>query len=307
MSYIFKPSRDLEPDTACARYLSQAKGWVRDCCETHDRCKDSSSSALPTRVLDVSLDPDFVFLRQSANTEPGSYIALSHVWGGIVPIRTTEETMPLFEDGIRLEDLPQTFRDAVFMTRYLECRYLWIDSLCIVQDSREDWEREAGRMAQVYGNALVTLAAVSSPNSNGGLFSKHDASAVKHTIRRVAGDGTEVIVEVRPALEHTPYYTSSPYGLPPDVNAWLLGRAWCFQGKSHPSACRNSARVELTATPRVPAIAASSAFHRVGNLVGVPLPKGLQLWAQHRAEHRGHAQPRFRKRAEDQVRQNPSK
>lgn len=229
MSDVFKPSRDLEPDTACPRYLSQAKSWVRECCETHDRCKESSDSTLPTRVLDVSLDPGLVFLRQSAKTEKGTYVALSHVWGGIVPIRTTAETMPLFEDGIRLEDLPQTFRDAVFMTRYLECRYLWIDSLCIIQDSREDWETEAGRMAQVYGNALVTLAAVSSGNSNGGLFSKHETNAVKHTIRRVGADGTEVIIEVRPALEHTSYYTSSPYGLPPGVNAFLLGRAWCFQ------------------------------------------------------------------------------
>ncbi|KAI1112714.1 HET-domain-containing protein [Nemania sp. NC0429] len=229
MSDIFKLSRDLEQDTACPRYLSQAKGWIRDCCETHDRCKESLSTTLPTRVLDVSLDPDFVFLRQSAKTEKGSYVALSHVWGGLVPIRTTAETMPLFEKGIRLEALPQTFRDAVFMTRYLDCRYLWIDSLCIVQDSREDWETEAGRMAQVYGNALVTLAAVRSANSNGGLFSKHDANAVKHTIRRVQEGGIEIIVEVRPALEHTSYYTGSPYGLPPDVNAWLLGRAWCYQ------------------------------------------------------------------------------
>lgn len=277
MSNIFKPSRDLEPDTACARYLSQAKGWVRDCRETHDRCKESLSSTLPTRVLDVSLDPDFVFLRQSAKTEKGSYIALSHVWGGMVPIRTTAKTMLPFEDGIRLEDLPQTFRDAVFMTRYLECRYLWIDSLCIIQDSREDWETEAGRMAQVYGNALVTLAAVNSANSSGGLFSKHDANAVKHTIRRVAEDGTEVIVEVRPALEHTSYYTSSPYGLPPGTNAWLLGRAWCFQGKLHPESSGNRVGLELTTAPRVPAVAPSSTFHRVGDLVGVPLPEGLQL------------------------------
>ncbi|KAI3343840.1 HET-domain-containing protein [Ustulina deusta] len=229
MSNIFKPSRDLEPDTACARYLSQAKGWVRDCCEKHDRCKERPSSTLPTRVLDVSFNNDFVFLRESAKTEEGSYVALSHVWGGIVPIRTTAKTIALFKDGIHLGALPQTFRDAVFIARYLECRYLWIDSLCIVQDSKEDWAKEAARMAQVYGNALVTLAAVNSANSNGGLFSKHDANTVKHTIRRVEGNGIEITVKVRPALDHTPYFTSAPRGLPPGVGASLLGRAWCYQ------------------------------------------------------------------------------
>ncbi len=239
MSNIFKPSRDLEPDTACARYLSQAKGWVRDCCEKHDRCKERPSSTLPTRVLDVSFNNDFVFLRESAKTEEGSYVALSHVWGGIVPIRTTAKTIALFKDGIHLGALPQTFRDAVFIARYLECRYLWIDSLCIVQDSKEDWAKEAARMAQVYGNALVTLAAVNSANSNGGLFSKHDANTVKHTIRRVEGNGIEITVKVRPALDHTPYFTSAPRGLPPGVGASLLGRAWCYQGKLHSKASRN--------------------------------------------------------------------
>ncbi|KAI1429010.1 HET-domain-containing protein [Xylaria sp. FL1777] len=229
LSDIFKPSNDLEPDTACEKYLAQTKHWIRDCRENHDRCKDRLSTALPTRVLDVTQHDDFVFLCEPEETQTGSFVALSHVWGGEVPIRTITSTLSRFKEGIPLDSMPQTFRDAVFMTRFLECRYLWIDSLCIVQDSREDWEREAARMADVYGNALVTIAAVMSANSNGGLFSKHEASAVKHTIERAGQSGREVIVDVRPALEHSSYYESSPYGLPPDTGAKLLSRAWCYQ------------------------------------------------------------------------------
>ncbi|KAJ2990320.1 hypothetical protein NUW58_g3008 [Xylaria curta] len=229
LSDIFEPGSDLELDTACEKYLAQAKSWVRDCCEKHDDCKDRLSTVLPTRVLDLARDEGFVFLCEPEETQTGSYVALSHVWGGEVPIRTTTETLDLFKDGIRLDSLPQTFRDAVFMARLLECPYLWIDSLCIIQDSKEDWTREAARMADAYGNAYVTIAAVAAENSNSGLFSKHEASVAKHTIQRAGESGRDMIVDVRPALEHTPYYESSPYGLPQGTEARLLGRAWCFQ------------------------------------------------------------------------------
>ncbi|KAI8633292.1 HET-domain-containing protein [Xylariaceae sp. FL1651] len=229
LSDIFKPSRDLEVDTACNSYLTQAQGWVRDCCEKHDHCKERLSTTLPTRVLDVSRQGDLVFLCEPEKTETGSYLALSHVWGGEVPIRTTTQSLSTFKNGIRLQDLPQTFRDAVFMTRFLDCPYLWIDSLCIIQDSREDWKREAARMADVYGNSYVTIAAVMSANSKGGLFSKHEAADVKHTITRVGEGGRDIIIDVRLALEHSSYYESSAYGLPPGTGAWLLGRAWCYQ------------------------------------------------------------------------------
>ncbi|KAI0432429.1 heterokaryon incompatibility protein-domain-containing protein [Xylaria sp. FL1042] len=228
-SDIFKPSSDLEPDTACEKYLAQAQRWVHDCCEKHERCRDRLSTTLPTRVLDVARHENYVFLYEPEKRQTAPYIALSHVWGGEVPIRTTTTTLNRFKDGIRLDSLPQTFRDAIFMTRLLECQYLWIDSLCIIQDSREDWALEATRMADVYGNARVTIAAVMSENSNGGLFSRHEATTVKHTIQRAGKPGKAVIVDVRPALEHASYYESSPYGLPPGTGAKLLGRAWCYQ------------------------------------------------------------------------------
>ncbi|KAI1277889.1 HET-domain-containing protein [Xylaria sp. FL0933] len=228
-SDIFKPSKDLEPNTACEKYLAQAKRWVLDCCEKHERCKDRLSTVLPTRVLDVTRHDDYVFLCEPEKMQLAPYIALSHVWGGEVPIQTTTLTLNRFKDGIRLDSLPRTFRDVVFMTRVLECQYLWIDSLCIIQDSREDWALEATRMADVYGNARVTIAAVTSENSKGGLFSRHQASEVKHTIQRAGEAGRGIIVDVRPALEHASYYESSPYGLPPGTGAKLLGRAWCYQ------------------------------------------------------------------------------
>jgi hypothetical protein len=60
--------------------------------------------------------------------------------------------------------------DAVFVTRNLQIRYLWIDALCIIQDDPVDWEREALSMSEVYAQSAITIAATSSSDSDGGLF-----------------------------------------------------------------------------------------------------------------------------------------
>lgn len=57
--------------------------------------------------------------------------------------------------------MPQNFRDAVKLTRLLGIRYLWIDPLCILQDSKEDWEREGLKINDVYKYSYVTVAATS--------------------------------------------------------------------------------------------------------------------------------------------------
>ncbi|KAI1408668.1 HET-domain-containing protein [Hypoxylon sp. FL1857] len=230
LSDIFKPSNDIEADTACAKYLLQMKGWIDTCNEKHDVCKTRlSNSYLPTRVLDVSREADTIFLYEPNESDRGPYIALSHCWGGTVPIMTKMKTLESFKAGITIESFPKTFQDAISVTRQLQCRYLWIDSLCIIQDNSEDWKFEASRMADVYGNSYVTIAAAASVNSYGGLFYRHDPLDAKHTVERHDKDGKVITVTVRPALEHAPYFASSPYGLESSTPAPLLERSWCFQ------------------------------------------------------------------------------
>ncbi|KAI4865735.1 HET-domain-containing protein [Hypoxylon rubiginosum] len=229
LSEVFRPSVDLEPDTGCSKYLSQMKGWIDSCNEKHALCQSRLSEWLPTRVLDVSREPGRVFLYEPDEADKGPYVALSHCWGGAVPIMTTAKTIDSFKAGIPLDAFPRTFQDAIFVTQQIQCRFLWIDSLCIIQDDTEDWKNEASRMADVYGNSYVTVAAAASINSRGGLFRKHNVLDVKHTVERHAQGGQPTSVTVRPSLEHTPYYASSPYGLEPSTTAPLLERSWCFQ------------------------------------------------------------------------------
>ncbi|KAK3367587.1 heterokaryon incompatibility protein-domain-containing protein [Podospora didyma] len=83
------------------------------------------------------------------------------------------------QDGISMDSLPQTFRDAVAATRSLGIDHLWIDCLCILQDSREDWASESSRMVDTYTNAVVTIAADQSTDCHGGMFAERAASEVE--------------------------------------------------------------------------------------------------------------------------------
>ncbi|GME23386.1 HET-domain-containing protein [Neofusicoccum parvum] len=74
------------------------------------------------------------------------------------------------KNGLSLSAFPKTFRDAIAITSRLQVRYLWIDSLCIIQNSREDWAKESGLMCSVYGNSHCNIAATAASNSSEGCF-----------------------------------------------------------------------------------------------------------------------------------------
>ncbi|USP74957.1 hypothetical protein yc1106_02231 [Curvularia clavata] len=86
-------------------------------------------------------------------------------------MKTTLENKAVhMEDGISIQNLPKTYRDSVVVCKELGINHLWIDSLCIIQNSSHDWSEQASRMAEIYQNAYVTIAAVAARNSTEGLF-----------------------------------------------------------------------------------------------------------------------------------------
>lgn len=98
-----------------------------------------------------------------------TYITLSHCWGFLKIISLCKDTYASFLEAIQLGMLSQTFRDTAELVRLLGYRYLWIDSLCILQDSPEDWAYESSRMGEVYSQAILNIAATASSNGDGGL------------------------------------------------------------------------------------------------------------------------------------------
>jgi hypothetical protein len=159
--------------------LDLAKNWLTCCIDRHDRCRawqnhQSSKGMLPSRVIDVvgredeSQDP---FLYESLN-QPGLYVALSHRWGGSKILTTTTSTLEDRKRRIPLASMPKTFQDAIAIVRHFGFRYLWIDSLCIIQDNLQDWEAEAKTMGTVYSNAALTIMAVAATSADSGCFTQ---------------------------------------------------------------------------------------------------------------------------------------
>jgi hypothetical protein len=98
------------------------------------------------------------------------YVTLSHCWGALETLKLMKSNVQALSSTIPVHSLCKTFQDAVLVTISLGYRLLWIDSMCIIQDDEDDWRRESALMSEVYGNAVVNLAATDAKDGSGGLF-----------------------------------------------------------------------------------------------------------------------------------------
>lgn len=97
-------------------------------------------------------------------------MTLSHCWGNLKILTTTKDNLARHKKVIDFGTLPKTFQDAIEVTRHMGIQYIWIDSLCIVQDDLDDWARESSKMASIYQNSYLTLAATAARDRSEGLF-----------------------------------------------------------------------------------------------------------------------------------------
>jgi Heterokaryon incompatibility protein (HET) len=190
--------------------LNLALEWIKDCAQ-HQRCKITGDQQLPTRILDVGRSrSDEIVLRETVN-QNGRYLCLSYCWGGEKFINTTRENIESHKKRIPWAMMPRTFQDAVEIARELEINYIWIDALCIVQDDRQDWEREAAKMAAIYHNSFLTIAATAAASPMAGLFCTHAQINI-----------SSVSVQLVHHFPNSPTDDTS--------NRFpLLGRAWTYQ------------------------------------------------------------------------------
>jgi len=174
-------SGKVSQSTGSSDCLRQVSDWYNYCVQNHAACSKniSETTFCPTRLLDLSFEEDKVLLVElNSSAVDVPYMTLSHCWGKVPLLQHTASTASLLRSGLPIKNLPPTFRDAVNVARGLMCRYLWIDSLCIVQDDPKDWEVQAVLMDEVYSHSLCNIAATGSSNSLGGLFFKRDAASV---------------------------------------------------------------------------------------------------------------------------------
>jgi hypothetical protein len=203
--------------------------WMKECAE-HPNCnKDESdtmhipskeSPTLPTRVLEISGSHEKPSVRIVETIgQRADYCALSHCWGQKQPIRTTSDNFHKHLTDVPFESLPKTFRDAVYLAQGINIPYLWIDSLCIIQDNVVDWAREAKLMGGLYHDATLVIAAAGAEDSTRGLFvAKRPSIAVPYRPAEFP-DATFLITIISDRAAADPYWHVAP----------LRNRAWAYQ------------------------------------------------------------------------------
>ncbi|OCL09971.1 HET-domain-containing protein [Glonium stellatum] len=162
--------------------MELARTWLSECFQNHQECLSDirpDEPILPKRVIDIgpsdgSQEP-YLFIPGSGSHR-ANYVALSHCWGPHQIITTTKGTIVAHQRRIEWAKLSKTFQDAVHVTRQFNIRYIWIDSLCIVQDSAEDWEMESAVMGDIYRNALFTISAAQAKDGADGCFSRRNSN-----------------------------------------------------------------------------------------------------------------------------------
>lgn len=201
-----------------------ARRWLRACQSSHEKdgsCASTTMQRLPTRVLDVGPADGWIEpkLHLSADDERDHYVTLSHCWGKTERLVTTEANIDRHFQCISMASLPSTFHDAVIVTRCLGYRYLWIDALCIIQNSEIDWQHAAQRMHHVFANATLSISALDAIDSHAGFLGDREQEHVE-----ISFDDCTVGLRPKPL--------SSAEGITTSV---LDTRAWCLQERLLPS------------------------------------------------------------------------
>lgn len=210
----------LKPYQTCVE-LETSELFIRDnfkrCLEKHKYCSKRTKSILPRRVIDLS-SSTYIRLIEPQGLE-AQYATLSHCWGQGQPLQTTKSTHADMLCSIPGDSLPIVFKQAILVARGLGISYIWIDSLCIIQDSREDWELESAKMCDYYSNSYLNISVGSSPSHDVAFLTKRDPSWYpnKFTLE----DGFNKIYDI--------YAKRVPSLARIDDGGPLYSRAWAWQ------------------------------------------------------------------------------
>ena len=184
----------------------------------------TSMKFYPTRLIKVDgpSDTDVKVIETSQTNSNGPYITLSHRWSEKVrPASTTTKNLATRLQSLNVSELPKTFRDAFEFVRKLDItQYIWIDSICIVQDDPSDWEREAGSMGKIYSDSFLNLSATGATSSDDGLFLPRDKSLI-------STDDVYLLIVGRPRQQY--HFIDENFWKSRVIEASLNRRGWVVQ------------------------------------------------------------------------------
>ncbi|KDR68428.1 hypothetical protein GALMADRAFT_257155 [Galerina marginata CBS 339.88] len=167
-SFVF--GRPMMLDINSLRAQEEALKSLLHCEQHHEHCpRPTHDPVLPARVIDCQ-DPAHPRLVSHDSTMRGKYLALSYVWGEPQPYSTNELNVKAYHERVDPAYLPQTIRDAISTTHAFGVRYLWVDSLCIIQDSPSDKLQQLPQMMRIYSEAYFTIIAASASKASEGFL-----------------------------------------------------------------------------------------------------------------------------------------
>jgi hypothetical protein len=203
-----------------------ASFWLSHCIQGHSKCP-KSHGFLPTRVIDVDAfdGNDDVRLVETAELTPTDkarpFVALSHCWGKDHFLITKLATLEDHKKNIPLDTLPPSFQDAVVVVRQMGFKYIWIDSLCIIQDSAEDWQKESRQMCNIYAQAIFTITSAHASGAYGGMFRHRDGIRTMPFEIELQLPSKPICILYVPTPQREVQWQLND--LP------IYSRAWCFQ------------------------------------------------------------------------------
>ncbi|KAF2018255.1 HET-domain-containing protein [Aaosphaeria arxii CBS 175.79] len=218
-------ARRIPIDSGSDETFDFARRCIQDCLTNpkHEACRRTSTSTVlgPKRLIDVGRVGRPIRLIDT-HEKKAQYAALSHCWGKGPTLTATKSNWQKLSSNIPFDALPSLFQDAIIITRQLGLRYLWIDSLCIIQDSVRDWETESTKMGSIYENGHITISATSSGDGSAHCLQER-RKPVKISYENTKGK--EHIMGARLVLEHHPNLEecepAKPFG-PLTKRAWTL-------------------------------------------------------------------------------------
>lgn len=226
----------ITEDTSSPETYRQMEAWLETCDKGHLKCQVATESPyVPTRLIHLDSSTDLVgdnllgssFLPRLISTKGTSmefsntqYMVLSYRWPEDFPNepKSTRETILNHMQGLDVSKLPQVFNDFFQIAARLRVEYVWINSLCIIQDDQEDWNREAAQMSQIYQNAYLTVAMAVPQMPGKGLFRRGEPpeTLAQRILCPLEDGSSREVVFMKSQAER---YKDSP----------LNSRGWCFQ------------------------------------------------------------------------------
>lgn len=201
-----------------------ARLWLTECRKSHLFCRPPDPSFNPTRLLFIKDEHTAKLVQTSASDMNLPYVAFSHCWGktSTRSFKLTRHNMDDMTRNIYIVTLPTSYREAIYISFALGLVHIWIDSLCIVQDDDDDWDREAAAMKDVFENCVLNLSATAAAETSQTSIGHRTPVNFQHAQVNTTWTGLEP--RIYNLSTNWEYLRSQEMGASP-----LHSRAWVYQ------------------------------------------------------------------------------